>query len=399
MKKEVTRDPVRIRAYAKLGTSFALYVPLYYTDKFVSAGGALTWSGKIFLPEGLRGDVKLYTFMHELCHHMLKHLERGVGRHPVIWNIAADHTVHCFLADAVGIPEYELKSKGFLFLEGAPRGPVEVVYRWLIKNVQSEISKGKKEFTVGGVSFVVVEDPTPHSPGKVRWKSHSSGGGSGEVGVPPTGEKNSVEGSGVAREEFARHKSQGSMPAHIKREFERSASTGVNWKRYIQQKISSVLGVRSREFTYTKIPFYSRAALINGVRLPGALKKHTVLGVGIDTSGSISHSELSTFMTGLSELMRLVSDLHVWVADAEVHRYYHNPVLSEIELVGNGGTSFVPLFEDVDRRKIKLTLLVYFTDTFGEFPKRPPSYPVLWVVVETEQTLDPKVPFGSVIVI
>ena len=129
------------------------------------------------------------------------------------------------------------------------------------------------------------------------------------------------------------------------------------------------------------------------------LKKHTVLGVGIDTSGSISHPELSTFMTGLSELMRLVSDLHVWVADAEVHRYYHNPVLSEIELIGGGGTSFVPLFEDIDRRKIKPTLLVYFTDTFGEFPERPPSYPVLWVVVETEQTLDPKVPFGSVIVI
>ena len=399
MEKEVTRDPVRIKAYARLGTSFALYVPLYYTDKFKTAGGALTWSGKIFLPKDLKGETKLYTFMHELVHHMFKHLERGVGRHPIIWNIAADHVVHCILVDVVGVPEVELRSRGFLFLEGAPRGPVEVVYRWLMQRIQAQINKGAKSFTVGGITFEVVDEPSQHSPGKVRWKGRGhSGKGEGEVAIPPSGEKKSVEGSSVAREEFFGRKSKGSLPSHAKREYERSGTTGVNWKLYIQQKISSILGERSRDFTYTKIPFYSRAVYRRGIRLPGVIKKFTCLCVGIDTSGSISHHELSTFMTGLGELTRIVNDLHVWVSDAKIHHYYHNPVMP-VEVSGGGGTDFRPVFEDIEKRQIKPTMLVYFTDTFGDFPENPPPYPVLWVVVETEHTLDPKVPFGSVIVI
>jgi len=193
-------------------------------------------------------------------------------------------------------------------------------------------------------------------------------------------------------------KSRGDLPAGLKREFEKADSTGVNWKQYVQQKVASVIGSRSRDFTYTKIPFFSRAVLRRGIRIPGSIKKCTCLGVAIDTSGSISRRELSLFLRGVEELRRIVNDLYVWVVDAEVHHFYHNPSFP-FEVSGGGGTDFRPVFDDIGEKKLPITMLVFFTDTYGAFPDYIPPYPVLWVVVETEFTLDPKVPFGSVILI
>ena len=47
---------------------------------------------------------------------------------------------------------------------------------------------------------------------------------------------------------------------------------------------------------------------------------------------------------------------------------------------GGGGTSFVPVFEWIERQGGRPDSLVYFTDAVGEFPKKAPDYPVLWLV-------------------
>lgn len=334
MEKEVRRDPVRFKAYVDLGTSFALYVPLFYSDKFQLTGGALTWSGKIFLPKDIQYPKKKWVFEHELLHHMFKHLERGVGHNPMLWNIAADHVVHVMMDSLRLVDKWELRQNGFLLLDGAPDGPVEVVYRWLMNKVQDQLSKGLTRFRVGGLTFEVVKEPSPGGPGEVDWEDGQ--GNKGKVYIPKPDER-STEGSGTAREEFDRRmKSRGDLPAGLKREFEKADSTGVNWKQYVQQKIASVIGSRSRDFTYTKIPFFSRAVLRRGIRIPGSIKKYTCLGVAIDTSGSISRRELSLFLRGVEELRRIVNDLYVWVVDAEVHHFYHNPSFP-FEVSGGGG--------------------------------------------------------------
>jgi predicted metal-dependent peptidase len=66
----------------------------------------------------------------------------------------------------------------------------------------------------------------------------------------------------------------------------------------------------------------------------------------------------------------------------------------EIELPkewhGGGGTRFTPVFEWAENLDRPPQLLLYFTDAKGEFPKREPSYPVLWLVKGKE-----KVPWGQ----
>jgi predicted metal-dependent peptidase len=63
--------------------------------------------------------------------------------------------------------------------------------------------------------------------------------------------------------------------------------------------------------------------------------------------------------------------------------------------VGGGGTSFVPVFEEVHKLGFKPDALVYLTDGYGTFGDAP-DYPVLWGDISH----DPKLyPWGEVVTI
>jgi predicted metal-dependent peptidase len=63
---------------------------------------------------------------------------------------------------------------------------------------------------------------------------------------------------------------------------------------------------------------------------------------------------------------------------------------------GGGGTSFIPVFDELKKTKCTPSILIYFTDGYGNFPEvSPKRYPVLWVLTENHQ--DP--PWGRTTVI
>jgi predicted metal-dependent peptidase len=45
---------------------------------------------------------------------------------------------------------------------------------------------------------------------------------------------------------------------------------------------------------------------------------------------------------------------------------------------GGGGTSFVPLFEQLQEDGIEPEVCIILTDLLGRFPKDEPTYPVVW---------------------
>lgn len=83
------------------------------------------------------------------------------------------------------------------------------------------------------------------------------------------------------------------------------------------------------------------------------------------------------------------------MVDAAVHASYEfEPGKFDartLRFLGRGGTRFEPAFDWVADQGISPTLMVYFTDTCGSFPKHAPEYPVLWA------SSDPngKVPWGE----
>jgi predicted metal-dependent peptidase len=86
--------------------------------------------------------------------------------------------------------------------------------------------------------------------------------------------------------------------------------------------------------------------------------------------------------------------VHFFQCDAAVGLYkeYHAGEPIDCEVTGRGGTSFVPVVEEIEKLGLDIPCLVYLTDGYGTFPDSPPDYEVLWIM-----TTDQKAPFGEIV--
>jgi len=380
--KKLKDTKLRIDAFRHVGTSAALQIPVYFEKLPPNIGGSLIRDGSVVISDDKEYDAQLFIYCHELLHFILNHIKRGAGRDPEIWGIAIDHVVNyilvhsCNLADSLWVGQ-----NGFILLKDVPEGPAELIYRELQQRVNSAKKSGKSSFTFGGYTFQL----NPFLIGGKKAPTHKVKGE-----APPMGAGSLYE--------FENHmKSKGDLPGGISREIEKGYRAQVPWQRLLTSRILSFVGSKIAMPTYTKIPYYQLGSS-TGVRLPSMYKKQFNLVTAFDTSGSISLQELSKFCSEYQQVEKLVTDHWVYVIDAEIRAVLHNPTFSELvaNLKGCGGTNFIPLFEDVERKKLRPNLLVFFTDTYGDFPRKPPSYPVIWIVVKTFQTMDVRVPFGTV---
>ena len=62
----------------------------------------------------------------------------------------------------------------------------------------------------------------------------------------------------------------------------------------------------------------------------------------------------------------------------------------KIRFGGGGGTSFIPVFKYMEEHPGEEQILIYFTDGYGDIPKKPP-YPVMWVITPDGEN---QVPWG-----
>jgi len=139
--------------------------------------------------------------------------------------------------------------------------------------------------------------------------------------------------------------------------------------------------------------------------VPGrVINREVSLVVAIDTSGSVSESDLENIFTEIFAILRICKfDLTVIECDAEIQSVYKAKRLDEVNLKvrGRGGTSFVPVVEYVNRSKeFRNSVLVYFTDGMGDYSiPKPMVNRCLWVLTNSDMELSVKEPYGDVIVI
>jgi predicted metal-dependent peptidase len=110
------------------------------------------------------------------------------------------------------------------------------------------------------------------------------------------------------------------------------------------------------------------------------------VAVAIDTSGSTSE-DLPTFMSELKSLLKEFQRVEVTLieCDAEITRvgvFSEDTVdqLDKSSFKGGGGTDFRPPFRYLEDKPP--ACLIYLTDGYGQAPKKPPVFPVLWVVTK-----------------
>lgn len=131
--------------------------------------------------------------------------------------------------------------------------------------------------------------------------------------------------------------------------------------------------------------------------------------VVIDTSASCSNSLISEFLTKTykilsdSESFTQKVNIHMIAADARVlwdkvitDKFDIVNAVTNFELTGHGATDFRPAFEYVDELIRKKELenlkgLIYFTDGYGVYPEKSPSYGVVFAYTN-EDINRPKAP-------
>lgn len=131
--------------------------------------------------------------------------------------------------------------------------------------------------------------------------------------------------------------------------------------------------------------------------------------IAIDTSGSVSGSQVQSFINKTYNIMKSTEsffskiNVHIIQCDTVIqedvkitNQEEFDSYIQNMKLKGFGGTDFRPVFTYVDtmiknREFSNLKGLIYFTDGYGVFPERKPEYETAFVFVRDNYEI-PEVP-------
>jgi predicted metal-dependent peptidase len=105
------------------------------------------------------------------------------------------------------------------------------------------------------------------------------------------------------------------------------------------------------------------------------------IAIGIDTSGSVGDEEVAQFFAEIGRLHNMNVTLTIIECDTQVNNVYKFDPKKPFQVKGRGGTAFKPIFDRIEKDKMDIDGLIYFTDgeCWGEQIEKP-RYPVLWAL-------------------
>jgi predicted metal-dependent peptidase len=302
----------------------------------------------------LSRDAQKALLCHEVMHVACGHMWRIDLRDPAKANLAMDYAINPLIAATKGMT----LPPGYLVDAQYAGMPFEQIYRLL-----------------------------PDQPGG---GGNDQPGGGGQDVQPSPGDSNpDPDGNGMTEQDWKQAimqaakqaQQQGVMPAGFER------------------LLNQIKYPACRDLVAALLEFCSRTARDDySFRRPN--KKHIARGLVlpelysvtcppivacVDTSGSVYDELLEDYRGALQRVLDECKPetLAVISCDSAIHSVaeYAEGDLVVGKFPGGGGTSFVPALERA--AEYEPTAAVYFTDTYGEFPDEPPTFPVLWCVFDS----------------
>ena len=318
--------------------------------------------------------------VHEAQHLVLLHDIRRNHRDHVRWNIATDCAINPMLEDwKFQLPPGGLIDKKFKNMTA------DAVYN-LLPEPQPQGGGGGKNKDGNMPEWGEVRDQ-PGQDGKLASGS----------------EKNFQEQQRKMEIEKARQsaKKAGKMPAGMDRLIGDILEPKLDWKVVLRRFVSS--------YAKNDYAWYppNRRFIYKNLYLP-SLRSNEIekIVLAIDTSGSLSETDLAQFAGELNAILEEV-DTTLWVmyCDSQLHgadpdeympdEFRREDLPLQLEMRGGGGTSFRPPFEWLASQGECPTCFIYLTDMWcHDFPQEAPAYPVLWIQIGDYDN-DP--PFGELL--
>lgn len=307
-----------------------------------------------------------------VMHHILAHSQRKLKRKGFLWQLATDFAINNLLfKNGIKIPNganFDKKYKNMY---------AEEIYEEL-----------KKERIEAG--FDAYEDDIKENEQEETEENKFTKVKNIEENLDERDEEQWEYASTLAKEVAIR---KSLMPLGFERLAKKVVAQNIDWKFELYNAIN-----RHMRNNYAFMP-PNKKHLYRGFALPSLTSDTLSLIVAIDTSGSIQEEILGAFIEEFKTIMQNFPavNIELLIADAKVHAHYSFRGAEDMDFVlkGGGGTDYRPVFEYIDANFPMSSMLLYFTDGEGIFPRIPPSYEVLWALSNKKE----RIPFGRALVI
>jgi len=321
-------------------------------------------------------DELFFILTNCVMHHILAHQQRKLNRKGSLWQLATDFAINNMLQkNGLKIPKGANYDKAFNNMYA------EEIYEVLKENVQTQnidtFSQEKHDN-----KSVSINDKNNHSEFSNLDSINND-----------LDEKDELEweyASSLAKEVAIR---KSSMPLGFERFAKKMKAKDIDWKFELYNAIN-----RHMRNNYAFMP-PNKKHIYRGVALPSLTSDTLSLVVAVDTSGSIKDELLGAFIEEFKTIMQNFPTvaIELLIADAKVHAHhtFRGGDKMDFPLKGGGGTDYRPTFEYIDANLPMNSMVLYFTDGEGIFPRISPAYEVLWALSQKKN----KIPFGRSIVI
>lgn len=338
-----------------------------------------------------------YLIAHEVLHCALQHHVRCGNRHKGKWNYACDLVVDKILIEAGFELPSELKPNFRAIMEHGDK-TAEEIYALL---------KDEDDFPedYGGAG---ANGKGSGNGGKSRSDSEESEGDRpddpfGGVDTPSEGSESSTLGEqqkeweGKVSKATAVAKRMGKGGLALERIAEQiQKQHEVSWKELLRDFVE-----KTSKGDYTWAMPNRRYLTTCGLYLPALHSRECgKVVIAIDTSGSINTRELSAFEVEVNAIFsEFPSHVVVMYCDSRIAGVDEFREGDEIKFKprGGGGTSFLPVFKEVEKKHPDAECIIYFTDGMGRYPDKSDK-PTLWLMThDHEPGSSWYPPFGRVI--
>jgi predicted metal-dependent peptidase len=325
--------------------------------------------------DGLSLEQTQFALAHEALHCALSHFARREHRVRERWDVACDLAINPIL-----IKEGMTPVPGALHDVGFERMMAEEIYP-LVK--ENDADQPHDQHLYGNEQK---SSSAPDKPPESGEQSDGDGGSDGAAGLAPPETLGEAEKEQLAiqwRQRLAGAAQQamqaGKLGDTLRRLVDHLLQPQLPWRMLLARYMTAA----SRD-DYS----YMRPSRREGQAIfPTLRSTQTDIVVVLDTSGSIRSDEMREFVTEVDAIKGQVrARITLLACDARLSGdapWVFEP-WETFELPGNirggGGTRFTPAFDWVEAHDTDPDLVVYFTDAEGEFPRREPDFPVIWLV-------------------
>jgi predicted metal-dependent peptidase len=377
-------EELLLRAKSLLSVKYPYFGMLASRLKFEPSESLSTYAsnGKRFLYnndflERRSVEEVMFILTNAVMHHVLSHQQRKLNRRGRLWQLATDYAINNLLSKSgLPIPAGANYNKEYVAMYA------EEIYDAL----KNDLSLGE------GDAFGENDENASPSESMAQDADDSSGfanidGISDEM---DTADESQWQYAASIAQEVAQRK--GTMPLGLERLGKKVKASDVDWRFELYNAVN-----RHMRNNYAFMP-PNKKHIHRGIALPSLTSDTLSLCVAVDTSGSIDDALLGAFMEEFKSIMQNFPSVKIEliIADAKVHA--HHTFISgdpmNFPLKGGGGTDYRPTFDYVEANLPMTTMLLYFTDGEGSYPRIPPNYEVLWALSRKF-----KVPFGRGLVI